>query len=149
MVTEEIKRLENVDMINFAKNVELAAPESFKNNEEAIKHTRKVFRITEELLDSDKVEGQIRDIILIGVLVSDLAIGEVPETAHPYMIQSILEDLKDDLHQALWDGIMRIAESHEGTNTTIKQLQPKPGTPEHLVALANVLARSENIQVYL
>lgn len=146
---EELEKIDSVDIRTFAHNALVAAPESFKRDEELITYTKKVFKVTEELLDADRVEGNVRDVILVGVLLSDIAknVDERFEESHPFLVRPLLKDVKDDLVPQLFEGIMRIVESHEGAHTPIKALEPKPGSAEHLVALANVIVRSESIDV--
>lgn len=146
---EEIKRLESMDIQTFVQNAMQAAPDSFKEDEELIKYTKKVFCITELLLDHDQVSGQIRDVILTGALLSDIARNEEEKykDIHPLLVRPLLKDVKNDLVQPLWEGVIRIVESHEGANTPIEAIVPKPGSPEHLVSLANVIARSERVSI--
>lgn len=148
---EEIQRLENVDFKTFAQNALKAAPASFKEDKELIDYTRKVFRVTEELLNADDVKGHVRDVILTGVLLCDLAKNEDPklESVHPFMVRALLEDVKEDLVSQLFEGVMKIVEAHEGAKTPIPTLQPKPGSAEHLVALAHVIVRSDSITINL
>lgn len=146
---EELERLNELDIKIFTENALKCAPDSFKEDKNAILHTKKVFRIVEELLNSDEVKGQVRDVILAGVLLSDLAVNEerVFTGTHPFLVRPLLKDIQDDLIPQLYEGIMRIVEKHEGKDTLITDIHPKPGSPEHLVAIANVIARSDSIQV--
>lgn len=148
---EEIDKLTGVDIKTFAGNALLAAPASFKEDEELITYTRKVFRVTEELLNADSVQGNIRDVILTGVLLSDIGKNEDEklEEIHPLLVRPLLKDVRNDLVPQLFDGVMSIVESHEGANTPIKAIQPKPGSAEHIVAFANVIVRAKGIDVIL
>ncbi|MBR2245627.1 hypothetical protein [Oceanobacillus profundus] len=146
---KEIEELENMDFQVFVSNAIQIAPESFKSDESLIEYTRKVFRVVDEMLAIDRITGYVRDAILAGVLLSDLAVNEDPKysSIHPLLVRPLIEDFKGDLAVQLWEATLNIVEAHEGSKTPIDKLAPKPGTPEHLVALANQIVRSESIEV--
>jgi hypothetical protein len=147
---QELKVIESEDIRAFAHNAIVASPPSFWKDKELVEYTKKVFKVVKELLDHDKVKPPIRDVILAGVLVSDMALNELSDRfkhLHPLAVAKVLEPVSKDLHQALWEGIIRIAEAHEGENTPSKLLEPKPGTPEHLVSLAHRLVRTNTVEV--
>ena len=146
----ELKVIESEDIRAFAHNAIVASPPSFWKDKELVAYTKKVFKVVKELLDHDKVKPPIRDVILTGVLLSDVALNELSDRfkhLHPLAAAKILEPVSKDIHKALWEGITRIIEAHEGENTPSKLLEPKPGTPEHLVSLAHRLVKNQTIEV--
>ncbi|CDQ41772.1 hypothetical protein [Virgibacillus salexigens] len=145
----EINKMESLDIKTFAENAMVAAPASFKEDEDLINYTRKVFVVAEELLENNKIDGNLKDIILTGVLLSDIAYNEDEKyrSIHPFLVRPLLNDVKNDLVPNVYEAILKIVERHEGVNTPIAQLHPQAGSLEHLVAIANVIVRSKNIQI--
>lgn len=146
---KELEEIKQEDVKVFAHNALVSAPTSFIS-EQNTDHTKKVFYVVKSLIEMDGVTGPIRDVILTGALLSDIAdqyLSEELNELHPVVAKTLLKPLADDLHAGLFEGIIRIVESHEGQNTPSKLLEPKPGSPEHLVAMAHRLVRNESIHI--
>lgn len=149
---KEIERLSGAaDVQAFVNNAIIASPESFWINEITVSYTRKVFYMVEHLLKKDKVPSPIREVILAGVLLSDIAINELKEDEkeiHPILALRYLNKVKADLNEALFEAIAKIILTHEG-DVLIKELTPKPGGPEHLVALAHRVVQADFVNITL
>lgn len=149
---KEIERLNGAaDVQAFVNNAIVSAPKSFYTNDEVVKYTRKVFYVTEHLLEKDNVPSPIKEVILAGVLLSDIAVNVVDEDEkdfHPILALRYLNRVKKDINEALFEAISKIVLSHEG-ESQIKELAPKPGGPEHLVALANRIVKADFVDIKL
>jgi len=146
----EIQQFQNEDFKAFVHNALVDSPKSFYEDEKVVQHTKKTFFLVDEMLKADEVQGTIRDTILAGTLLSDIAINEMPnhmKNLHPFAGRVYLDKAKKDIQINLFEGVCRIIEAHEGDQTPSTVLKPKPGTPEHLVALANRIARLETIEI--
>jgi hypothetical protein len=146
----ELKAIEFEDIRAFTHNAIVASPPSFWKDKELVTYTKKVFKVVKELLEHDKVKSPIKDVILAGVLLSDIAYNELSDQfkhLHPIAAGKLLEPVSKDVNKALLEGILRIIEAHEGDQTPSKLLEPKPGTPEHLVSIAHRLVKNQAIHV--
>jgi hypothetical protein len=148
----EINRIQNEDVKVFINNAIVDAPESFWEDQQLVDYTKRVFKVVEGMLDADNVEGMVRDIILTGVLLSDVSLNELSgdvKVLHPMMAKTHLKPAAGDLNPQLFDGICRIIEGHEGSDSPSKALEPKPGSPEHLVMIAHRLVQLDCVTIKL
>jgi hypothetical protein len=147
---EEIEEIVSEDLKVFLQNALSLTKESFYKNKETVTHTKNVFKIVNQLLKEEGTQGMLRDIILTAVVLSDIALNELPDDLkhlHPVAAETILRELKNDLAKPVYDGLLNIIEGHEGEKSPSASLEPKPGQPGFIVALANKIARFDFVTI--
>jgi|SRR5579875_2275086 len=148
----EIESIESLDIKTFVQNALNLTKPSFYEDEEVVNHTKKVFKIVKEFLDTEGTKGALRDLMLVAVLLSDIALNELPENLkhlHPLVAKDYFKEIQSDLQKPVIEGIIDIIESHEGSNAPTKALDPRPGQPGFIIALANKIARFDFVDVHL
>lgn len=145
---KEIKALDGAaDIQDFVKKVLVDSSISYWGNEEFVKHTQKVFMILEGMLAVDQVNSPVREVMLAGVLLSDICRGEEEvEGTHNLLAIIRLEKFKDAINPNYLQPIFKIVNAHEGS-VQIQGTEPKAGAPDHLIATANTIARIPGITI--
>ncbi|WP_067923630.1 hypothetical protein [Alicyclobacillus shizuokensis] len=150
MFRSEIESVETTEIREFLMEAIEKAPDSFFEDEELVSKAKKAFRVVQHLLDEEKTKGGVRDIILAGTLLCDTLYNEMPEpfkALHPCAPRIYFADLKHEVHQAIWDGIFQIIESHEHDVNTSPLLEAKAGTPGYFVFLAYSFMKPDFVNV--
>ena len=145
---DQIKELSDAaDIQEFTKVVLRKAPASYWMDKDAVEHTKKVFLIVQGMMEADQVKSPIKEVVLAGVLLSDICINE-DEDKETHNLQAIckLNKFKNDIHPNYYVAIINIINAHEG-EIQIRGTEPKPGGPEHLVAMANSIARISGVTI--
>jgi hypothetical protein len=147
---DELNKIESEDVKVFVvKALELASS-AFSEDESVITHVKKVYRIVDSLLDKEGTRGMLRDMMLGAVLLCDLTVNDAPEPLqylHPVTVDHLLQDIKNDIHKGMYDGFLSMIEGHEGNDSPSAQLDPKAGTPQYVIALANKIARFDFVTI--
>jgi hypothetical protein len=148
---EEMDLITNDDIKAFVNNAIVTGPESFWQNDTTVKIAKKAVAIVDLFMQNDNLaNGVIRDMILAGTILSDIALNELSDKVkilHPFAASIYLNPLKKDIHGNSYQGALRIIETHEGNQTPSVIVRVQPGTPEYLVAQAYTLAKSDVITI--
>lgn len=146
----ELESMETEEIRNFASNALGLAGEEFAANEADIIHTKKVFRVCDQLLKDTGTAGAFRDGMLTAVLIMDIAKHKMPEgfdKLHPVAIGPMLESVKSCINPEIYKGILSMAEGHEAEHSPTLAMEPKPGSPAYLIALANKIVRMDFVNI--
>jgi hypothetical protein len=148
----ELEQIESPDVRTFTQNVLSETSETFHSNDETVMHVKKTFKILAAFLEKDHTKGMLRDIMLASVLLQDICVNSLEDKLkylHPLVAIDFVKQagMQNDLPAPVMDGLFAMIESHEWDESPSKTLEPKPGTPNFLVALANRVARFDFITV--
>ncbi|SFJ65434.1 hypothetical protein SAMN02799624_05398 [Paenibacillus sp. UNC496MF] len=148
----ELEKIESPDVRTFTQNVLSATSDSFYNDEQVVTHTKQVFKVLAAFLDKDFTKGMLRDIMLASVLLSDICLNSLEDELkylHPIVVKEFISqvDMETDLPQPVMEGLIAMIESHEWEQSPSKALEPKPGTPNFLTALANRIVRFDFVAI--
>lgn len=146
---KELNMLEDENIKGFVHNTLVEAPSSFWKDDNLVLYTRKVFHLVYSLLEDDRVQQPIKDVILAGSLFCDIAYNELKkqglEDIHDIAAEPYFKNTKEDIQENLFDAVIRIIQAHKGEKRTIRGLDIKPGGPEHIIALAHRLVQKDNL----
>jgi len=147
----ELEGIVQADIKAFTENMLAAAPAVFYQNKETVSHTKRVFKLVNELLNREGTGGPYRDMMLTAVLLSDISENSLPEDLryiHPLAAAKTIRDLgKDMINGQMLDALAQMIESHEGPSSPSKRMEPPMGTPGFVIALANQIVRFEFISI--
>ncbi len=149
---KELGMIQDATLQAFFYNALAVAPQSFHDDEELLENSKKAFHILNGMLIKRNVQGAVRDALLGTVFICDIMLNELEENMkylHTVAARKYLEERKvhKDIHQGLWENIIRAIESHEGSKSVSILLEAKPGTAEYEVASAFALAQLPYITV--
>ncbi len=151
---KELDTIQDASLQAFFYNALAVAPQSFHDDEELLENSKKVFHILNGMLMKRNVQGAVRDALLGTVFLCDIMFNEFDENMkylHTVAARKYLEERKvnKDIHQGLWENIIRAIEGHEGIKGASILLESKPGTAEYEVANAFAMAQLPYIKVDL
>jgi hypothetical protein len=149
---EELEVIESADLKTFLMNSLAMAPASYGEDALLIDYTKRVFKLTKEIVETEGLKGMLKDMMLGSILLADMMENEMPEAMkelHSFAVATHLKELKNDLSKAVWDGMMNLIEQHEGHLVTTASVEPKPGQPGYIIALAHRIARFNFVAIKL
>lgn len=135
------------EFVKLAYSTSAVTPASFWMDKEAVAHTKSVFAISKGMMELDQLNSPIKEVVLAGVLLSDISINESDDKDIHNLASIVrLNQIAVDINTNFYKAIVTIINAHEG-RVQIQGTEPKPGGPEHLVATANSVARLSCVSV--
>lgn len=105
---------------------------------------KRMYVLTEQFVDSQRLTGSLKDLVLTSVLLCDITLSSLPvdlEYLHPVTVRPFLKTLDVEINKQMLEALLNLIESHEGSESPSNMLEPKPGTPAHVLALLQVVKR--------
>lgn len=105
---------------------------------------KEMYQFTAQFIDTQGLTGGLRDLVLTAVLLSDITLLNLPADLtylHPITVKPYLYTLEVSINKQMLDAVISIIESHEGGNSPSSLLEPKPGTPGHILAILQLAKR--------
>lgn len=142
---KELAYIQDSSIQAFFYNALAEAPTSFHEDEALLKQTKKAYHILRGILEAKGVQGAVKDALLGTTLLCDILHHEYTGDLHmlhtvavrPYLAA---RRVNEDVHQGLWENMMRAVEAHHGDKSISPLLEAKPGTAENEVYTAFLLA---------